>query len=263
MSGFSAATSSWVRGREESQALAQEILSLIQERNVSGGSGPDASRRTATARRKLGTLGINIDNLLKGLEDSSAESAGLSEAEKNRRRDMVYDLQNRREQMQQSLKRNAVPSVSTSGTAGGQGSARELLPSPAAGGPGGSSSSYMQQSRETEATAELDTQGLMQMQNQVMKNQDMALENMEKAIGRTKHVARAIGEEVNLQTRLLEDLDDHVEVTQTRLKAATGRIKQLMRNSSNWKGGLCIFLLIVTLVFVMIVVLKLHRLFGG
>lgn len=39
-----------------------------------------------------------------------------------------------------------------------------------------------------------------------MSQQDMELETMEKAIGSTKHIALAIGEETDLQTRLLDDL---------------------------------------------------------
>jgi len=41
-------------------------------------------------------------------------------------------------------------------------------------------------SKETEVTAELDASGLLQLQNQIMRQQDTELENMEKAIGNTK-----------------------------------------------------------------------------
>ena len=38
-------------------------------------TGPEASRKTATARRKLGTLGTEVDRLLKWLD--SEEASGL------------------------------------------------------------------------------------------------------------------------------------------------------------------------------------------
>ena len=47
-----------------------------QERNLSlPNGGPEASRMTATARRKLGTLGTQIDKMLRGVD--SVESSHL------------------------------------------------------------------------------------------------------------------------------------------------------------------------------------------
>lgn len=152
-------------------------------------------------------------------------------------------------------------------------------------------------------------QGLLQLQQQMMRQQDEELGHMERAVHSTKHIALAIGEEVDLQvgrpillsekhghchsclnnaeivapctipflvffyvpflvfsclqTRLLEGLEEDVEVTDSRMRAATQRVKQMMRQSSGWKGGLCIFVLIVALVVVLVLAAKLGRLFGG
>jgi hypothetical protein len=45
--------------------------------------------------------------------------------------------------------------------------------------------------------------------------------------------------------------------------ATCTQVKQLMRDKSTWRGGCCIFLLIITLVFVAIMASKFARLFGG
>lgn len=66
---------------------------------------------------------------------------------------------------------------------------------------------------------------------------------------------------MDLQTRLLDDLADDVDVTQNRLKAATARVRQVIKSSRNWRGGMCIFLLIITLVVVIIMTVKLSKLF--
>ena len=118
------------------------------------------------------------------------------------------------------------------------------------------------QNAETEQTAELDALGLLQLQSNIISTQDKALDNMEKAIGRTKQVAMAIGEEVDLHTRLLDDLEDHVEVTEAKTKAATSRIRQILASSSNAFTGFMLFLVIVAFVFVLIFVLKIAHLFG-
>ncbi|KXZ42016.1 SYP5 protein [Gonium pectorale] len=243
--GFRLDIDGWTKEFEEAKQLAQaragpkgpkETLQLIQERNSRhAGGGPEASRLSAAARKKLGTLGVQLDRLLRWLDSSDADS--LSESEKNRRRDQIYDLRNRREQMQLSIKRSH-----------GQADRDALFG-------GAASSSGPLPPRETEATAPLDNRGLLQLQRDVMRRQDEELEAMEKT-----HIALAIGEEVDLQTRLLDDLADDVDVSHSRLRAATQRVKQVLKQSSNWRLGTCVFLLIVTLVVVIILTVKLSRL---
>ena len=230
-------SSSWSIDYEAAKGVASELLGLLQERS---GDKAEQSRRNVTARRRLGTLGTMLDSLL-----SSLDEPGLSEAAKNRRRDQVYELQTRRESMGLMLK-NSTKSQTLN--------ERELMPQAASSGrPFGA---------ETEQTAELDARGLLSLQNQIMSKQDQTLENMEKAISRTKNVALAIGEEVDLQTRLLDDLEDHVEVTEAKTKAATGRIRQILASSSNTCTGFMLFIVIVVFVLVLIFVLKISSLFG-
>lgn len=56
----------WTIRYEEAKESANDILSLINERNLK--SGPDASRITAAARRKLGSLGSVLTELAAKLE---------------------------------------------------------------------------------------------------------------------------------------------------------------------------------------------------
>jgi hypothetical protein len=67
---------------------------------------------------------------------------------------------------------------------------------------------------------------------------------------------------VDLHTRLLDDLEDHVEVTEAKTKAATSRVRQILASSSNAFTGFMLFLVIVAFVFVLIFVLKVAHLFG-
>ncbi|EFJ47641.1 Qc-SNARE, Syn8/Syntaxin8-family [Volvox carteri f. nagariensis] len=234
MQEFSAGTC-WIENRE--------TLQLIQERNLRyPNGGPEASRLSAAARKKLGTLGVQLDRLLRWLDTSDAEA--LSEPEKNRRRDLLYDLRNRREQMQLAIKRSQ-----------GQSDRDALFGGPSAsGGPAAPP-------RETESTAGLDNRGLLGLQQQVMRQQDEELEAMEKVVHNTKHIALAIGEEVDLQTRLLDDLADDVDVTHNRLRAATARVRHVLKSSSNWRLGMCAFLLVITLVAVILLTVKLSKFF--
>lgn len=89
------------------------------------------------------------------------------EQERFRRRDLLHALKNRREQVQQSLKRSQ------------QGDRDALLA-------GGNTERQQQRAKETEATAELDNHGLVQLQQQIMQQQDHELEQMEKTVVSTK-----------------------------------------------------------------------------
>lgn len=77
-----------------------------------------------------------------------------------------------------------------------------------------------------------------------------------------QHIAVTIGEELDLHTRLLGDLEEDVDVTHSRLRAATKRVRHIIKHSSNWKGGLFIFCLIVILTLLILVTLKIIRIFG-
>uniref|UniRef100_A0A7S0YDD8 t-SNARE coiled-coil homology domain-containing protein n=1 Tax=Polytomella parva TaxID=51329 RepID=A0A7S0YDD8_9CHLO len=230
----------WLQDYDYSRTLAQEILQLIQERNVKfPEGGPEASRLSAVARKKIGTLGMELDKLLQTVDSPNNR---LSDQEKNRRRDLVYDLKGRREQMQLALKRP-----------NGQAERESLL--------SGGTSAAPPLPVETEQTALLDNQGLLLMQRRAMQEQDDQLSLMERNVSNTKHIAIAINEELDLQTRLLDDLTEDVDVTQSRLRAATHRVSQMLRQHSASRAGYCVFLAIVGFVATLVLVFKLYRLF--
>ncbi|MBA0759341.1 hypothetical protein Gotri_022244 [Gossypium trilobum] len=51
--------------------------------------------------------------------------------------------------------------------------------------------------------------------------QDEGLEKLEETVMSTKHIALAVNEELDLHTRLIDDLDEHVDVTDSRLRVNT------------------------------------------
>lgn len=101
-----------------------------------------------------------------------------TENERNRRRDLVAVLRSQREQMLASLKREAPRAARDT-----------LLGGASAGGGGGAVAAAGPGGRETEATAELGNRGLLAMQQQVMQQQDDALESLERSVVGTKHIA--------------------------------------------------------------------------
>uniref|UniRef100_A0A803PRT6 t-SNARE coiled-coil homology domain-containing protein n=1 Tax=Cannabis sativa TaxID=3483 RepID=A0A803PRT6_CANSA len=65
--------------------------------------------------------------------------------------------------------------------------------------------------------AGLDNNGLVE--------QDEGLEKLEETVISTKHIALAVNEELDLHTRLIDDLDYHVDVTDSRLRLYMYKIK--------------------------------------
>ncbi|KAI3428835.1 hypothetical protein D9Q98_007652 [Chlorella vulgaris] len=228
----------WLSDHEAAKETAADTLQLIQERNLKHPEGgPEASRITATCRRKLGTLGSLLDALRSSLE--SPQHAGLTENEKNRRRDLVSTLRTKRDQMLAQLKREQPRAARD-----------QLLGGSAAGGAGAGGG------RETDTTAELGSQALLQLQNTTMQRQDQDLESLERTVVGTKHIALQINEEVDLHTRLLDNLDEEVDGTRSRMAAAQRRLKLVMRRGGACKTQLLCFLVSVVLVVVCVIGFK-------
>ncbi|CAL8461856.1 g1387 [Coccomyxa elongata] len=229
----------WTDEYEDAKQLADDTLALIQERNVKfPHGGQEASRVTATARRKLGTLGSAIDSMRGYLE--SVECGHITENEKDRRRDLVNALKSRREQMLQSLRRDQNTANRT---------ALMEMNRPKA------------PASETLQTADLDNRGILQLQDQSMRQQDAELEELERTVTSTKHIALTVNEELDLHQRLLDDLDEDVDVTHNRMRTAHKKLKLVMRRSGNCRSMCITILLMVALAVIITIGFKLAAFF--
>ncbi|KAI9806230.1 MAG: hypothetical protein M1825_006345 [Sarcosagium campestre] len=65
--------------------------------------------------------------------------------------------------------------------------------------------------QETEQTRELDNQGILQMQKDMMEDQDLTVEELTKGLGRLRQTAIAINDELEVQKDLISLLDEDVE----------------------------------------------------
>jgi syntaxin of plants SYP5 len=121
---------------------------------------------------------------------------------------------------------------------------------------GGTSTSGRPPGGETERTAELDNEGILRLQRQVMEEQDASLGSLSKTINSTKNIALAINDELSLQVRLLDDLDEDVRVTHSRMQAATQRVAAVLKRSGAAKVSCFIFILVAILVFLIVLLVK-------
>lgn len=80
---------------------------------------------------------------------------------------------------------------------------------------------------ETERTRELDNQGVVQLQKQMMQEQDQDVESLGKIIRRQKEMALEINREVEEQTSMLDNLNGDADRLQTKADIAKKRIKSI------------------------------------
>ncbi|KAH6764406.1 syntaxin of plants 51 [Perilla frutescens var. frutescens] len=228
---------SWLREYKEACRLSDDINNMISERSSLPASGPEAQRHSSAIRRKITILGTRLDSLQSLLAKLHGKQS-LTEKEMNRRQDMVTNLSSKVTQMASTLNMSNFANRDS------------LL------GPEKKPADVM--SRITG----LDNQGVVGLQRQVMKEQDEGLEKLEETIISTKHIALAVNEELDLHTRLIDNLDEHVEVTDSRLQRVQKRLAILNKRTKGGCSCMCLLLSvlgIVGLITVRRVVIELEK----
>ncbi|GIL81704.1 hypothetical protein Vretimale_1343 [Volvox reticuliferus] len=90
--------------------------------------------------------------------------------------------------------------------------------------------------------------GQYETQQLMLKRQDQDLEDIEQAVIRIGRQGREIGNELVAQDILLNELEQDVDTTQSRLKAAQKKMQELIRKSGSNTQLVLIVVLIVILV---------------
>ncbi|XP_047334445.1 syntaxin-51-like [Impatiens glandulifera] len=202
---------SWVKEYNEAAKLADDINGMISERVSMPATGPDAQRHASTIRRKITILGTKLDSLQSLLSRLHGKQP-LTDKEMNRRKDMVLNLRSKVNQMASTLNMSNFAN-------------RDSLLGPEI--------TSVDAVKKTEG---LDNHGIVGLQRQIMREQDEGLEKLEETVISTKHIALAVNEELGLHSRLIDDLDEHVDVTDSRLKRVQKNLAMLNRRT---KGGVC------------------------
>ncbi|KAH0898227.1 hypothetical protein HID58_047795, partial [Brassica napus] len=209
----SSSSDTWMREYNEALKLSEDINGMMSERNSSALTGPDAQRRASAIRRKITILGTRLDSLQSLLVKVPGKQH-VSEKEMNRRKDMVGNLRSKANQVASALNMSNFAN-------------RDSLLGP-----------DTKPDDAINRVSGMDNQGIVGFQRQIMRGklleQDEGLEKLEETVMSTKHIALAVNEELTLQTRLIDDLDYHVDVTDSRLRRVQ---KSLVVMNKNMKGG--------------------------
>ena len=90
-----------------------------------------------------------------------------------------------------------------------------------------------------------------QMHQQLFREQDRGLDILGEIIQRQKALARGVGQEIEVQNEIIEDIGDHMEQTNERLIRNTRNIKRISMKTD----ASCCYWIVIILLFIAIVVL--------
>ncbi|URE39303.1 SNARE domain [Musa troglodytarum] len=183
----------WMREFNEASKLSEDISAMMSERGSLPPSGPDTQRHLTAMRRKITILRTRLDSL-ESLLSKLPSMQPIKDKDLHKRHEMLANMKSKANQMASTLNMSNL------------GNREDLF------GDGKKSADVMSR------TSGLDNQGIVALQRQVMREQDEGLEKLEETVLSTKHIALAVNEELDLHTRLIDDLDQHVDVTDSRLQ---------------------------------------------
>lgn len=104
-------------------------------------------------------------------------------------------------------------------------------------------------------TEAMSNQQIHAYHQQVMEEQDEQLDRLGESIGRQRHLAMQVGDELEGQIALLDEVDRGVDRHQGRLDGAKRRLKGVsQRASQNW--GMTTIIVLIVILVLLIVVLK-------
>ncbi|KAI9591046.1 syntaxin 6, N-terminal-domain-containing protein [Syncephalis fuscata] len=92
-------------------------------------------------------------------------------------------------------------------------------------------------------------------QMMIIEQQDVHLDAVMGTVTSLKQVAFTMNDELDRHHVLLEELEDHVDRSQTNLDRAAGKVKEILRKSRESRSNCCITILIIVLVILLILVI--------
>ncbi|KAJ3112753.1 2-hexaprenyl-6-methoxy-1,4-benzoquinone methyltransferase [Phlyctochytrium bullatum] len=236
----------WMDEYRRLQALGREIRTIASARDRFSASGDIVSAQSSIIQGKkaLSSLQAGIDALLEFLKQSERAfekekanptrlSLSMTKGEIDRRRDLILNLQSEQERLAtlfthsftntSAYETRSTPS-SPSAKASANANATTAKPAPATIGSRSGRRFGNIAAMETEVTRNLDNNGLLQLQKTTMVEQDESLEVLSKIVKRQHQIGLAIGQELDLQNQMLEELDQNVDKVSENLKHSSRKL---------------------------------------
>lgn len=227
----------WLQNYDATCRLAQEIAENIHERSRQQRTGGNPAKINMTLRASLQKLKQNIAQLKEGLLRASS-SRRIMQSEADRRQNLIDDLLTREKQLNATFKGNiSEPEPSRSSLMSGGAGASES----------GAANPWL--ISEPEETRGLSFGEIKQQQQHIIEAQDAGLDALAAVISRQKIMGQEIGNELDEQNEIIDDLAHLVDKTDNRIRNETRRVKLVETKSAS-----CGMLVVIVLLLIAIVV---------
>ena len=248
--------SAWQIRIDELEQLLREAEEKVKEReelilsNSSSSSSSKSSnsnninnRLTAEGRRKLTTFAAKLSEL------SSASRTRSGEGNINNNNDNAMVMRSRIATIEQLRVRGEATLLKLKDTPGTNATTTTTMTTTKSRASVSAMTPQIPNDNDNNNKKEEEAM-VLHFQNQVLREQDEELTDLSNHVTRTKHIAIAVGEELDLHTRLLDDFDDDVEHTSGNLKRIASSARRLFERigKSNFSLRCCLAVLIFMLV---------------
>ena len=242
--------SAWQIRIDELEQLLREAEEKVKEREEFSNSSSSSSkssnninnRLTAEGRRKMTTFAAKLSEL------SSASRTRSGEGNINNNNDNAMVMRSRIATIEQLRVRGEATLLKLKDTPGTNATTTTMTTTKSRASV---SAMTPQIPNDNDNNNEKEEEAMvLHFQNQVLREQDEELTDLSNHVTRTKHIALAVGEELDLHTRLLDDFDDDVEHTSGNLKRIASSARRLFERigKSNFSLRCCLAVLIFMLV---------------
>jgi len=243
---MSAAEEAW------SAEYARIKQDIVRQRSQGTLTPESQLREHADALRKLGE---SLKLLRKDVQNNSGGHGVLTHSEISRRETIMENL---RKQLPLMSTANILLQTSAP-SSGGDGCGKDASKAPTdiemqdVANPLGPSSGS---TRGASAAASLTGRGLMQRQQEVIKQQDADIDVIAKGVGRLHDHAQAIGAEAQLHNNILEGLDDNVDSAAEELRAEAKHADAVRKKTQMCCLYMCLLLEICVTVMLLVIVFE-------
>ena len=232
-------TDFWQSDHDRAYEMAEKIHSDIKNlATISGPKGPAASR----IRSQIANVNAKIRSLEQLLMQHARNpaAAGVDKAELDKRGQLVRKLQQFTDALSEDVRK------ATGGGAGG--SSNPYAQNTA----GPSSSDFIGRSGELEAFSNMTQSQHMMANENMLETQDRQLDALGESIAVMKGIGHEMGNELDIQSQMISDLEDGVEDTTWQMKGQTKRIKEIGGETSTFCLWVIIFVLFIILMAIRI-----------
>lgn len=221
-----ASSDPWIKDREDLDRLANDLMSKVNIRNQQPKTGLQFSRLEGQISLMMKKFQERVQNL----QDRLNVASTISEQERSRRQRLVDELNTRFLQIENSLKNSSSSNVR-----------HELFgPTPVA------SVRPYTDSPEPQETV----QDMKQFHEQLKREQDKGLDVLDEIITRQKTLVRGIGNQIDVQNEILDDIGDNMETTNVKLVRTTRNVQRVSRKADSCWYWIIIILLLIAIVVV-------------